>query len=659
MPNTDRKRLLTPSSTRRLRLSRFAPVMWAVLWPALAAFPVPSPVTPSLDRFVDPVHGVDADSRGARDTPWRTLRYALSRLQPGNTLFLRGGIYFESPLVVTHSGTEAQPVVIRGYPGETAIIDSGYREFRTPGNADWEIVDAKIGEYRSVRSAGSGYVYGYVAGIPGYANERVTLVPYRSEAAFRATTDQYVDRFTPFYVGPGTFRDGDGRIHIRLAKTEDLRNAEARYGVIFAQDNADPRKYPIVISQAKHTLTISAAYVTLQDIVVNQAEHTISIADNSHHVVLDGLTVWTGDHAVDNSGPGVHDVKLTRSRIYGDAPYWIFWSDMKRPPAPADLARGTSIDMRYGTYAWDISYNHVRGSGQDLISTNTDEHDISIHHNRLENCGDDALELEGTVNVGRIWVYENYIGNCFTGVAPGQDSPRFDGPLYVYRNVFALLRNPPVNRQAGMNTWNGGGRFGYEYAFKQHSANTHYYSNTVVMLNSGKRGMNIVPDIPDNTYVANNLFVMVNGHVQGNYKIGPGQIVNGNLYWKMNAIDSSPLVSNYDTVPALFEATGLEKNGLGDIPRHGTNPRFKSFNPDIVDRSQPVWVLRPSSEIHKPSDFVPTADSPAIGAAIVLPVHPVLGAMPDSRVSQDIGAIPSTAKASEYDVFPFVLRTGR
>jgi hypothetical protein len=39
-----------------------------------------------------------------------------------------------------------------------------------------------------------------------------------------------VDATTPFYIGPGLIRDADGRIHIRLAKTADMRAAEARYG---------------------------------------------------------------------------------------------------------------------------------------------------------------------------------------------------------------------------------------------------------------------------------------------------------------------------------------------------------------------------------------------------------------------------------------------
>ena len=223
----------------------------------------------------------------------------------------------------------------------------------------------------------------------------------------------------------------------------------------------------------------------------------------------------------------------------------------------------------------------------------------------------------------------------------------------MYRNVFSLLRNPPINRKAGINTWNGGGRFGYEYAFKQDSRNTHYYHNTVVMLNSSS-GMNLVPRIPDYTYVADNLYVMVNGRVQGSYAVGPGQVVDGNLYWKMNTVDSSHLVSSYDTVPALFSATGLEENGLGDVAKRGTDPWLGALEIDVVDPSQSVWELTPSSEVHKPSDFLLGAGSPAIGAGIVLPTHPTLGTMPDSRASRDIGAIPSTAKAADYDVFPFV-----
>jgi parallel beta-helix repeat protein len=77
--------------------------------------------------FVAPT-GSDAQS-GAQATPWRTLRYAVSQLQAGDTLYLRGGTYtgatntINSALGAVPSGTSwNNAVTIAGYPGETVTI---------------------------------------------------------------------------------------------------------------------------------------------------------------------------------------------------------------------------------------------------------------------------------------------------------------------------------------------------------------------------------------------------------------------------------------------------------------------------------------------------------------------------------------------------------
>jgi hypothetical protein len=607
--------------------------------------------------YVSP-QGSDS-AAGTITAPFRTVNFAVTRLSPGDTLNLRGGTYFQR-VTVSISGTAGAPIVIQGFPGETGVLDSGPPEFRTVGNSDWELVNATTGEYRSVRTFSSGTVYGYVAGIPGYENERVVLVPYVSASAFRATTDAYVNSSTPFYVGPGAYYDsGDSRIHIRLAKTTDLRATEARYGTVFATENADPRNYAIFVSQASATLTVSGAYLTFKDLTVHQAVTTIQMSSSANNIRFDGITAWLGDSTIEASGSGIHHITLTNSRLYGDAPYWIFWSDMKDPPAPADLLRGTAIDLRSGTHDWEISYNHFRGSGQDLLGVNNDEYNIIVHHNRMENCGDDAFELEGTTDVGRIAIYENYIANCLVAIAPGQDTATFTGPLLVYRNVIALLRNPPINRKEGINTWNGGGRFGYEYMFKQSgssyaTANAHYYHNTLIMLNSAGKGINITPQNPQNTRIANNLMIMVNGAINGSYLTGSGQVVNGDLYWKVNTVDSARLLSSYDTVAAFSAATGLEANGIGSVPKRGTDPQFATLRLGILDQTRSIWELLPTSEVFKPSDFFLGAGSPAIGAGIVIPAHPTLGQLPDTRTSRDIGAFPYGTSAAEYDIFPYV-----
>jgi hypothetical protein len=603
-------------------------------------------------RYVS-VRGNDGNP-GSLDRPWRTLAFALTQLRPGDTLLLRGGTYLERPTVAA-GGTAGAPITIQSYPGERAVIDSGPADFRAAGNRDWEPVNPAIGEYRSVRRQAPGPAYAYVDGVPGYRNGRVALIPYQSAEAFRATSDTYVDETTPFYAGPGVFYDpADQRVHIRLAKTADLRAAESRYGAVFEGDRPDPRRLPVILSSAPSTLEVDGAHLVVKDLTIHQAKAAVVLSPGAHHVRFEGITAWTGQSAIQADGEGIHHVTVTRSRIYGDDPRWIFWSDMKNPPAPADLLRSTAIDLGGGTHDWEISHSHLRGSGQDLISTNTDEQRIAVHHNRMENCGDDALELEGTRDVGEVRVYENFISNCLVAVAPGQDSPSFSGPLYVFRNVIVSLRDAPVNRATGINDWNGGGRFGFEYLFKQHAGNTYIYHNTLVLLNHAGDGINLVPAAPAGTYVANNVAVVVNGRVNGDYPTGPGQIVNGNLYWKVNGAGDDPLLAGYDSVPAFSRATGLERDGIGQVAGRGTDPRFAGFRLDVVRPTEPRWELRPGSEVFEPADFRLRRGSPAIGAGIAIPDHPRLGRLPDTRSSRDIGALPYGTDPGEHQGFPFV-----
>lgn len=603
-------------------------------------------------RYVS-VRGSD-DNPGSLGRPWRTIAYAASQLRPGDTLLVRGGTYRERPTVAA-SGTAGAPITIQSYPGESAVVDSGPAGFRTPGNQDWEPVAPAIGEYRSVRRSEPDQAYAYVDGVPGYRNGRVALIPYRSAEAFRSASDAYVDEATPFYAGPGVFYDpADQRVHIRLAKTAALRAAEARYGAVFDGDRPDPRRHPIILSSAPSTLVVDGSHLVISNLTVNQAKDTIVLSPRAHDVRFDGITAWIGDTGIRADGEGIRHVTVTRSRIYGDNPRWVFWSDMKNPPAPADLLRSTAVDLYGGTSDWEISYSHLRGSAQDLISTNTDEQRIAVHHNRMESCGDDALELEGTRGVGEVRVFENFIGNCLVAVAPGQESPSFSGPLYVFRNIVVSLQDPPVNRAPGINRWNGGGRFGYEYVFKQHAGNTFIYHNTLVLLNHDGDGLNLVPAAPAGTYVANNVAVTVNGVVNGDYPTGPGQIVDGNLYWRLDGDGGDALLASAATVQAFSRATGLERGGVGEAAGKGTDPRFAGFRLGVARRGAQRWELRPGSEVFEPADFLLRRGSPAIGAGIAIPAHPRLGRLPDTRSSRDIGALPYGTDAAEYEGFPFV-----
>jgi hypothetical protein len=612
----------------------------------------PPPPPPQGPAFYVAPNG-DDQNPGTETEPWRTLARGLSGLVPGDTLLLRGGTYFESA-TVSVSGTALHPITIRSFPGELAILDSGPRDFRTPGNGDWELVNAAIGEYRSANLAPSGTPYGYVAGIPGYENGRVGLVPYVSATAFRATSETWVNGSTQYYVGPGLFRDaGTGRLHIRLQKTAAMRAVEARYGQVFPLDFPDPRDYPILVSQGDSTLTLRGSHLVIRDLAVNQARRAIDLPSTVEDVRIENVEVWLGDAAIDCRGAGSHDITVTQCRVYGDVPRWIFWTDAKVDPAPADLMRQTSIDFSNGAHDVEVAFNHVRG-GHDLVGVNSDERDFQIHHNVLQNCADDACEFEGTTDIGRIEFHHNYVLNGLVAISPGQDTPATTGPMLFHHNVFVELRLPPVNRQPGIVSWNGGAQFDFEYMFKQHSGNTFYYDNTMVMLSTGSgQGINITPLRPASTYCANNIMVMVNGRVTGSYRTAAGQIVDGNLYWKVNTVDATSLMASQDTVPALFAATGLEQNGIGSLPRRGTDPQFAALQLNVANPAATVWQLDAASEVQPITAFALRAGSPARNAAIPIPVHPVFGALPEANDSRDLGALPFGASLAVYGGFPF------
>ena len=92
--------------------------------------------------FVDTLKGNDANN-GSTARPWKTVAAAVKRLKPGDTLYLRGGTFYEQ-VTLTASGAQGKPITLCSYPGELAILDGGFRQFADdPANA-WEPVAGDV-----------------------------------------------------------------------------------------------------------------------------------------------------------------------------------------------------------------------------------------------------------------------------------------------------------------------------------------------------------------------------------------------------------------------------------------------------------------------------------------------------------------------------------
>ncbi len=230
--------------------------------------PLPQPVQRALAtgpiHAVDPVRG-DDEHEGSLAHPWNTLRHAVHQLKPGDTLYLRDGIYQER-VALTRSGTAEAPIIIAAYPGELPILDGGLPEFRVSPTTSWvPATDGVPGEYVSTasypqvedRRVPSQFLPGSWEPMWGleeqrplvlghFADSMVPLHGYRTVEDLRATNEYQTDakKEGTIYCGPGLWFNRDTqRIHIRLAHHQLEGLGERAY-----RGETDPRRLPLIIA---------------------------------------------------------------------------------------------------------------------------------------------------------------------------------------------------------------------------------------------------------------------------------------------------------------------------------------------------------------------------------------------------------------------------
>ena len=68
---------------------------------------------------------------GSLDAPFQTIQHAITKVQAGDVVNIRGGIYREKLVIEDIHGTEDNRITLRGYEGEDVLI-TGAIEITTP-----------------------------------------------------------------------------------------------------------------------------------------------------------------------------------------------------------------------------------------------------------------------------------------------------------------------------------------------------------------------------------------------------------------------------------------------------------------------------------------------------------------------------------------------
>lgn len=614
-------------------------------------------------HFVDAARGNDA-SEGSKTQPWKTLGYALRQLDPGDTLYLRGGTYYEHP-VLSQSGTEDAPITIQSYPGESAVIDGGLREFFEDPASSWEPAsDGAAGEFVSTRTYHAlndrrvphQFLPGGWEPLWSIENERplalghfgdsmVPLHGYRHLSGLRASNEYWLadkkDRSNGIYCGPGLwFNRETGRVHIRLAHHTMPGLGHRAY-----RGETDPRRLSlcIAIGFGDDVLRISGIRnVRLRDLTLRGATGSPMIhVYGSENVELDHVNVFGGfpDLLVNAS----QRLRVTHCAFRGLAAPWSGRAHMKY----------------LGTPSYQIVLQNNRPLNEDIEFSNcefTDDHDFAflryaknlrLHHCLVDHFNDDGLECGPKLRDHSIYIYQNRIGACL-GVfqqhelAP-DESPTNHTPgtgVYVFRNVIDTRASVPYHlpRQA-----DPGGEFLHAegHLLSDHGSPIYpvmrFYHNTFLRNSPVFRGyflfgLGAVGLRHNERDVFNNIFVQHQGVP------GPGFVAikeagqlreGGNILWSP---DEGPHVNSdvfekFRTSPLFKLSQQHYEPGWTTLDRF-VDPKFVSLT---ADRSAEV---DPRLEL----------DSPAIDAGLPVPAEwPDLLRQADAG-KPDIGAIPHGAE---------------
>ena len=378
--------------------------------------------------FVDSAKGNDAAS-GSSSAPWRTINAAASHLKAGQTLYLRGGIYYEA-VVLRVSGTKQSPITIRANPGEIAVIDGGIREFYEDPSHAWEpCPQGAPDEYQSTKAYTSGGGSGQFGDSMIPFQRYLNLSDLRSSnELFRPELENRSDDPIGIYGGPGVRRDVEtNRIHIRLSHTRLEGLGENAY-----TGETDPRKLQLIISGVDNVLAIEhAENLRLQDLVVRGGHRAALRIEAASNIGLDGLTLYGGGIALQVSQ--THGLKMTNSALRGFAAPWH--------------SRFIHKDRSKSGYLFI-------GGGEDFEFSNcefTDNHDglqfheidgFKFHHNLVENFNDDAMEPGAKKAHGSTYIYCNYMAR-FLSPFTVHGKPHLlvsdaGSGVYLFRNIIDL-----------------------------------------------------------------------------------------------------------------------------------------------------------------------------------------------------------------------------
>jgi len=601
----------------------------------------------AAELYINPQTGSD-DAAGSIAKPFKSIGHAISVVQPGNTIYLREGVYREEVALRLH-GTAEKPITITGYQNEKAIIDPSIAAFQIDTANAWEPytgADAAPGEYRSTKRYPSerdmiGSLAESMFGLQTYFYAKD--LRSQSEAVDWIDWDNTKESdIKPLYCGPGVWYDAQtGYIHARLSHTTLPR--EPNY-----KGATDPRNTQLIISGFDRVpLKISGAkHINLKNLTIRGGGYDTVDILFSDQISFEGLTIYATSYGV--RAESLTNFKMLSCDMIGNAAPWTFRSDASKRAYPHRPWRDIS---RMNTHALIVTNN---GREFSIFATPVNDHweianckfidahdgvylggiSVKFHHNFIDNMQDDGIYLSQMYPrhlYGRsgaiLHVNNNVFTRTLTPLAFGGLLKDTKDVIYIYRNLIDQrwetprgrhsVRKPEPNYATGQLMGDHG---------SPPWSSMYIYQNTCIMASYARRSsMSLFNAVNAERprRVFNN--ILIHGGGLPGYQAPTSEhdlAADGNLYWMPNTDEKKAASyfnkyrksADYEASKKLYEPGSSTNSLIAD-------PMFKSFD------------LAPNDT----NDYRLQSQSPAVGAGVVLPAEWEDSCRPAGDKRPDIG----------------------
>ena len=289
-----------------------------------------------MTTYYASLDGNDANSGESIAHAVRHVATGLTKLHPGDTLLLAGGVYSEHVTLKNLARVE-----IRSVEGEHAVIDGAIDRFRTAPQEQWRPGEVE-GEFVSRVPWDPSTNRGAFLGDGRYTR----LLTYDRLEDLQAASETFgplldgegpkgpvievaageLHKKRPWvYMGPGLYQGADGRIHVRLSHTTlDVAGVQNYTGP------QDARELPLAIWQAPTPIVkvVGCTSVRLNHLTVRYGGGPSIALDKSNDVWIDHVRVQAGAYGIE-VGEKCQRTIITNTTIDGGLPPWHFRSDRK------------------------------------------------------------------------------------------------------------------------------------------------------------------------------------------------------------------------------------------------------------------------------------------------------------------------------------------